>query len=426
MKRTTLQRTLAALLTLSLVLGVPATAAARQGGTTRYVYDDNGRLHAVVAPTGEAAVYEYDGAGNITNVRRLAAGELVLFSFTPREGIYGDLVTFSGVGFGAGVTGVSFNGTAAQVVEVTPSSVAAVVPEGATTGPVTITTPAGAATTAAPFVVRGIRISPSSARVLFGGSIQFVVRAVPAPAEGEVTWSVNGAAGGDAAVGTITPGGLYTAPQQAVEVTVRATHAAFPDIPAEAQVTLRDPEDVSELQAPAVSIMRGLTDGAAVAARPLAIQFGHPTGINHVLGAAASVSYGYITQPPPRSPALSISYGGPGGQTGASASVSVTTGPHIASVGPAQAAPGSTVTLTIMGRNFSGANAVRFLAPSGTVDSALAVSNIVVNAEGTLLTATVAVAVNAAAGERVVIVTTPAARSLTAGVGSNVFRIVAQ
>ena len=38
---------------------------AQQGGTTRYVYDDNGRLIAVISPTGEANVYEYDAAGNV-------------------------------------------------------------------------------------------------------------------------------------------------------------------------------------------------------------------------------------------------------------------------------------------------------------------------------------------------------------------------
>ena len=41
-----------------------------QSGTTQYVYDDNGRLKAVIAPNGETSVYEYDAAGNIISVTR--------------------------------------------------------------------------------------------------------------------------------------------------------------------------------------------------------------------------------------------------------------------------------------------------------------------------------------------------------------------
>ena len=427
MKRTAFQRALAALVASSLVLGLSAAALARQGGTTtRYVYDENGRLQAVVAPTGEAAVYEYDPAGNITAVRRLAADALALFSFAPRVGIYGDLVTFVGVGFGAGVTEVSFNGAAARVVEVTPTSVVAEVPQGATTGPVTIRTGAGAVTTATPFTVRGIRILPSSSRLLFGESLQFTAQAVPSPAAGELTWSVNGVAGGSAASGSITPDGLYTAPRQVVSVVVSATHAAFPDAPAEALIAVRDPDEVSQLQAAAVSVARGQTKGTAVAARPLAVQVGTAAGNGTAVGAATSVSYGYVTQSAPLSHALSVGYGAPEGQAAAGTTVSVTTGPHIASVSPAQTPPGSTLTLTVTGRNLSGANAVRFLKSTGEADFGLTVSNIAVNAEGTVLTATLNVSPNAEPGRRVVIVTTPAAGSLTAAVGSNVLVIVAQ
>ena len=49
-----------------------SSTPAQQGWTTSYVYDDNGRLHAVISPSGEAVVYEYDAAGNITSIRRLA------------------------------------------------------------------------------------------------------------------------------------------------------------------------------------------------------------------------------------------------------------------------------------------------------------------------------------------------------------------
>src|ERR1044071_4912002 len=102
---------------------VASQVAAQQGGTTRYVYDDNGRLIAVVSPTGEAAVYEYDAAGNFTAIRRISAHTLVLLAFCPHEGGAGDQVTFVGTGFNAGVTSVSFNGASATIIEVSPSAV---------------------------------------------------------------------------------------------------------------------------------------------------------------------------------------------------------------------------------------------------------------------------------------------------------------
>jgi YD repeat-containing protein len=441
-KRKPLQRALAALVASSLVLGIAAATLARQGVTTRYVYDENGRLQAVVSPTGEAAVYEYDAAGNIKAVRRLAADALALFSFSPHEGMYGDLVTFVGLGFGAGVTGVSFNGAAARVVSATATTVVAEVPEGATTGPAVVTTQAGSVTTAVPFVVRGIRVSPASARVLFGESVQFTALLAPPQSGGELTWSVNGVVGGHETLGTITPSGLYTAPRHTAAVSVVASHTSLPDLAAEAVVRVIDPEDVSETRASAVSVNRGMRAGAELSARTIAVEFGHPTGINNVRGPATSVSYGYVTRSLPLSPSvsvsygyvtqslplsslLSISYGAAQGHTGASAAVSATTGPHVASLAPAEAASGTTFTLTVTGQNLTGANAVRFLTPSGTADSAFAVSNITVNAEGTQLTANVTLAASAAAGERVVIVTTPAARSLTAAAGSNVLRVLA-
>lgn len=96
---------------IALLLGsflTPATRAFQAGGTTYYVYDDNGRLVAVVSPAGEAAVYEYDAAGNFTALRRIATDTLQLLSFFPQEGGAGDQITFVGTGFGAGVTSVSF------------------------------------------------------------------------------------------------------------------------------------------------------------------------------------------------------------------------------------------------------------------------------------------------------------------------------
>jgi YD repeat-containing protein len=60
------------------------SATAQQGNTTTYVYDANGRLHAVISPAGDAVVYEYDAAGNITAIRRMPATALAIFNFSPQ------------------------------------------------------------------------------------------------------------------------------------------------------------------------------------------------------------------------------------------------------------------------------------------------------------------------------------------------------
>ncbi len=349
-----LRRTLLILVLAAACVASTLPAAAQQGGTTRYVYDDNGRLHAVISPSGETAVYEYDAAGNLTAVRRLPADALMLFNFSPREGYFGTVVTFTGTGFGAGVTSVSFNGTPASVVEFTNSSVVAEVPQGATTGPVTITTPRGSVTTASPFNVRGVKLTPSSARLNLRETLQFTAEVIVAGAEQGVTWSVNGILGGSATVGTITAGGLYTAPaQNAGTVVVRATSVGLPDLFDEATVVVRDPEDIQELRAAAVSVSRGpangtayvsdsvavrygFTDGAVAASSiPLSIQYGHESGINTVQSGETSVQYGFSNLAPAMThDPVSVSYGSPGGQTSATASVSATTGPHIISVSP--------------------------------------------------------------------------------------------
>src|SRR6266571_491174 len=157
-----------ALLFIVVCTATVSRIQAQQGGTTTYVYDDNGRLHAVISPAGEAVVYEYDAAGNITSIRRLASDALAIFSFSPHEGMPGDQVTIVGIGFGSGVTAVSFNGALAAIVSVTASRLIVTVPGAGTTGLITVTTARGSVSTATPFTIAGVRISPAAASVRFG------------------------------------------------------------------------------------------------------------------------------------------------------------------------------------------------------------------------------------------------------------------
>ena len=56
-----------------------------------------------------------------------------------------------------------------------------------------------------------VTVTPSSATVLLGNQVTFVAT-VKNNSDASVLWSVNGAPGGTASVGTISAAGVYTAP----------------------------------------------------------------------------------------------------------------------------------------------------------------------------------------------------------------------
>lgn len=228
-----------ALIFILVFVALAPFRATGQNNVTRYVYDDNGRLRAVVASNGEANIYDYDAAGNITGVRKVPATHLELFAFNPHQGVPGTQVTFIGVGFGVGVTGVSFNGTPAQAFSFNLTTLTATVPDGATSGLITITTVNGSVTTAEPFLIKGVSISPVSALVAPGESQQFQSTVFTLDPDTSVRWSVNGIEGGNNNIGTITVSGLYTAPNLPFSAIIRATSNSDPTLFAEAQVAMR-------------------------------------------------------------------------------------------------------------------------------------------------------------------------------------------
>lgn len=441
-----LEYVLMSLLTLALCSAGQRVMAQ---GTTSYVYDDNGRLRAVIAPTGEVAIYDYDPAGNFTAIRRLTANDLELFSFTPHQGVPGDLVTFTGVGFGAGVSSVLFNGVAAQVLNVTPSTVVAEVPQGATTGPVVLTTPHGSLTTPVPFTIRGVRVTPSTIRVLPHESVQFTATVV---VEGDqsLRWSVNEIEGGNAAVGTISPGGLYVASTPALSdpsatFFIRATSVATPELFGEARVTVLNPEFINVALAPSVSVRNGnILNNVSLAAMAVSVRNGNVLTNIMPLSAGVSVRNGNVltnimplsagvsvrngnvlTNVTPLSDGVSVHNGNVlTNVTPLSYGVSVTTGPVISAVAPAQIARGATVTITIAGANLNGTTGIKFIDASDALDANIVASNLIVGADGSSLTATITVGGDGTVGRHVVLISTATAHSLTVNVGTNSIEII--
>ena len=135
---------------LAALAAAPALAA-----TLLYVYDELGRLVAEIDPAADTTLYFYDPAGNLLSVSRGDSSEFRLITFAPTRGIAGDTVTIYGSGFIAdpAQNSVSFNGTLAAVTAATTNTLAVTVPDGVTTGPVSVSNANGNGITAQPFVV---------------------------------------------------------------------------------------------------------------------------------------------------------------------------------------------------------------------------------------------------------------------------------
>ena len=125
-------------------------------GDVRYLYDDLGRLIAVVdATAGQTAIYQYDAVGNLLGIVNQPASTVSLLNFTPKSGPVGTVITLVGTGYSAtaNLNTVTFNGAAATVTSATTTQLVVTVPAGATTGPISVTTPSGSATSSTPFTV---------------------------------------------------------------------------------------------------------------------------------------------------------------------------------------------------------------------------------------------------------------------------------
>ncbi len=128
---------------------------AANNNPVRYVYDDLGRIAAVIDPAGDTARYSYDSVGNLLSITRQSSTLVSIIEFTPKIGLAGTVVTIHGTGFSPTPSGntVTFNGTAAVVSSSSETQIVTTVPAGATTGLISVTTSAGSDSSDVAFVV---------------------------------------------------------------------------------------------------------------------------------------------------------------------------------------------------------------------------------------------------------------------------------
>lgn len=132
-----------------------ATPAAASGTPIKYVHDEAGRLVGVINTDGSAARYSYDKVGNVTAIARFTATQLSIVEFTPNAAPAGASVTIWGSGFSANpsLDTVKFNGTTASVGSADANKLVVTVPQGATSGTISVTVGASSATSLDPFTV---------------------------------------------------------------------------------------------------------------------------------------------------------------------------------------------------------------------------------------------------------------------------------
>lgn len=207
------------------------TSVTFNGTAAQFTINGATTITAVVpcnATDGNIQVTNADGNDTIA-FDVLAAGVPTVSGFNPAFGAVGTIVTITGTHF-CGATAVRFNATNATTVTVnSPTQITATVPTGATTGKISVTTPAGTGTSAnnfiiGPPVVSGLNptIGPEGTAVSISGTNLTGVSAVRFNGTTATFTVVN-----DTTISTTVPTGATTGPVTVTNAVGTATGPTF-------------------------------------------------------------------------------------------------------------------------------------------------------------------------------------------------------
>lgn len=164
---------------------------------------------------GAPRAYSYDALGNRTGAtNQITFTSADALEISPRRASPGETVNIYGRNFPAGsAAGVSvtLGGISATIVSVGSRVLTIQVPQGVTSGAIVLNLPGVAPIQAGSLLVQSLVMSPARVGLDHGETTTFALAAVGLSLT-SVTWTVNGIAGGNVQVGTISPTGVYTAP----------------------------------------------------------------------------------------------------------------------------------------------------------------------------------------------------------------------
>jgi hypothetical protein len=131
-----------------------ATSVTFNGTSASYTVDSDSEIHATVPAGATTGPISVSTPGGITasSTAFTVNPPPAISGFTPTSGPTGTVVDLQGSGF-TGATSVTFNGTNATLTVDSDSDIHATVPAGATTGPISVSTPGGSTTSSASFTV---------------------------------------------------------------------------------------------------------------------------------------------------------------------------------------------------------------------------------------------------------------------------------
>ncbi len=154
--------------------GFATTTAVKFNGTNAPGFSVNGTGTTLTvnvpggATTGTVSVTSPGGTGTSSGTFTVIPPPTIT-TFTPTSGVAGASVTINGTNL-TGATGLTFNGTAATILTNTGTAITTMVPAGATSGVIQVTTVAGTGTSSTSFTVT----TPNSAPTALGLSPQNV------------------------------------------------------------------------------------------------------------------------------------------------------------------------------------------------------------------------------------------------------------
>jgi hypothetical protein len=202
-----------------------ATSVTFNGTNAYYTVDSDSEIHATLpagATTGPISVSTPGGTAT-SSASFTVVPPSALSALTPSSGPAGTTVDLQGAGL-TGATSVTFNGTNAYYTVDSDSEIHATVPAGATTGPISLSTPGGIATSSASFTVippptlsgftpisgyagqqvtisglnfigvTAVKLGTTSAKFILNSSTK-ITAVVPTIAHGYYRWSVTTASG---------------------------------------------------------------------------------------------------------------------------------------------------------------------------------------------------------------------------------------